>query len=236
MSSKTRHAISRRTALVGFAVTAVSDSVGGQTVADTKTIETSAGPVFSLSGPNAELYGATDGFPIPSRFLARLQGNPFEPKYRVGAFSHFDELFPTRRIEPAATPWAFKRAAADIRYSYRGNPSSLEDYLSRNPVTGLLVAKDDRILFEHYQYGRTDRDRLISQSMVKSITGLLIGIAVAEARSSQSMTRPKPMCPGLEAANTARRRSATSFICPRVWTSAKTGTAVATSIACGVTW
>ena len=47
-------------------------------------------------------------------------------------------------------------------------------------MTGLLVAKDDRILFEHYQYGRTDRDRLISQSMVKSITGLLIGIAVAE--------------------------------------------------------
>ena len=41
------------------------------------------------------------------------------------------------------------------------------DYLSRNPVTGLLIAKDDQILFEHYQYGRTDRDRLISQSMVK---------------------------------------------------------------------
>ena len=180
MSSKTRHAISRRTALAGFAFTTISGSVGRQPVADTKTIVTSADPVFSLSGPNAELYGATDGFPIPSRFLARLQGNPFEPKYRVGAFSHFDELFPTRRIERAATPWAFKRAAVDIRYSYRGNPSSLEDYLSRNPVTGLLVSKDDRILFEHYQYGRSDRDRLISQSMVKSITGLLIGIAVAE--------------------------------------------------------
>ena len=54
------------------------------------------------------------------------------------------------------------------------------DYLSRNPVTGLLIAKDDQILFEHYQYGRTDRDLLISQSMVKSITGVLIGIAIAE--------------------------------------------------------
>ena len=94
MSSKTRHAISRRTALVGFAVTAVSDSVGGQTVADTKTIETSAGPVFSLSGPNAELYGATDGFPIPSRFLARLQGNPFEPKYRVSGSAISMNSFP----------------------------------------------------------------------------------------------------------------------------------------------
>jgi CubicO group peptidase (beta-lactamase class C family) len=52
--------------------------------------------------------------------------------------------------------------------------------MSRNPVTGLLVAKDDEILFERYQYGRTDRDRFVSQSMVKSIMGILIGIAIAE--------------------------------------------------------
>src|SRR5262249_51701141 len=52
--------------------------------------------------------------------------------------------------------------------------------LSRNPVTGLLIAKDDQILCEYYQYGRTDRDRMLSQSMAKSITGLLIGAAVAE--------------------------------------------------------
>ncbi len=65
-------------------------------------------------------------------------------------------------------------------YNYQGNRSSLEEYLSRNPVTGLLIAQDDRILFEHSQYGRTDRDRLISQSMAKSIMGLLVGIAVVE--------------------------------------------------------
>jgi CubicO group peptidase (beta-lactamase class C family) len=36
------------------------------------------------------------------------------------------------------------------------------------------------ILYEHYQYGRIDHDRFVSQSMVKSIMGLLIGIAVSE--------------------------------------------------------
>lgn len=74
----------------------------------------------------------------------------------------------------------FKRSQADIRYWYWGNRSSVTEYLSRNPVTGLLIAKDDQILFEHYQYGRTDRDRLISQSMAKSITGMLIGVAISE--------------------------------------------------------
>jgi len=74
----------------------------------------------------------------------------------------------------------FKCSAAEIHYPFRGSQFSLVDYLSRNPVTGLLIAKDDRILFEYYQYGRTDRDRLVSQSMVKSITGMLIGIAISE--------------------------------------------------------
>jgi CubicO group peptidase (beta-lactamase class C family) len=180
MSGSRRRTISRRTALAGLALTAAYGSAAGQPVADTKATGTTAEPVFSPSGPNAELYGVKDGFPVPSPSLARLQGNPFQPGYRVGAFSHFDELFPTRRITRVATPWAFTRATADISYSYEGNRSSLEDYLSRNPVTGLLIAQDDRILFEHYQYGRTDRDRLISQSMAKSIMGLLIGIAVSE--------------------------------------------------------
>ena len=204
MSNGAQRAISRRTALAGFALIATCDSVVGQAVADTKTVETSAEPVFSPLGPNAELYGAKDGFPVPSPFLARLEGNPFEPKYRVGAFSHFDELFPTRRTEHAATPWAFKRTAADIRYSYKGNRSSLEDYLSRNPVTGLLIAKGDRILVEHYQYGRTDRDRLISQSMAKSITGLLIGIAVSEGAIKSVDDLAQSYVPGFQGAEYGR--------------------------------
>jgi CubicO group peptidase (beta-lactamase class C family) len=43
-----------------------------------------------------------------------------------------------------------------------------------------MIAKDDTILFEHYQYARTDRHRFLSQSMAKTITSMLIGVAVAE--------------------------------------------------------
>lgn len=57
---------------------------------------------------------------------------------------------------------------------------SLTGYLARYPATGLLIAKDERILFEHYQYGRTDGDRLLGQSMTKSITGLLVGCALGD--------------------------------------------------------
>jgi CubicO group peptidase (beta-lactamase class C family) len=47
-------------------------------------------------------------------------------------------------------------------------------------VTGLLVARGDTILVERYQYARTDRQRLTSWSMAKTVTAMLVGIAIAE--------------------------------------------------------
>jgi hypothetical protein len=179
MSSRAGPTLSRRAALTGFAITAAYNSAVGEQVSDSMSAEIGAGPVFSASGPNAELYGAA-GFPIADRSLAHQPGEPYQVKYRVGAYSHFDEIYPTHRIERAATPWMFKRSQADIHYYVLGNRSSVAEYLSRNPVTGLLIAKDDQILCEHYQYGRTDRDRFMSQSMAKSITAMLIGIAIGE--------------------------------------------------------
>jgi CubicO group peptidase (beta-lactamase class C family) len=172
--------VSRRAALAGLAAAAVCRSAFAGPLPETAPADNGAGPVFSATGPDAERYGAAKGFPVPGYLRTIWQGNPYEPYYRVGAFSHFDEINTTRRIKHAAEPWMFKRTQVDIRYSYRGKQSSIEEYLSRNPVTGLLIAKDSEILCEHYQYGRTDHDRFLSQSMVKSITGILIGIAVSE--------------------------------------------------------
>lgn len=161
----------RRTVLAGLAATGVAGPIVMTRAED------AAGPTFSNTGPRADFYGATAGYPVPDAERARGQGNPWEPKDRVGAFTHLDEIYPTRQVKAAAPPWMFKRAAVELPDSFRDR---LTDYLSRNPVTDLLIAKDDQILFESYQYGRTDRDRFVSQSMVKSTTGLLVGIAIAE--------------------------------------------------------
>jgi CubicO group peptidase (beta-lactamase class C family) len=163
--------LSRRATLAGLAATCAAGLVADAAADD------AAGPVFSPSGPNAETYGAAENYPIKDNSLSFVPGNPLSPKYRVGAFSHFEQLYPTRVVARATTPWPFRRAPAEISDPFRAR---VTDYLARNAVTGLLIAKDEQILFEHYQYGRTDRDLLISQSMVKSITGLLVGIAIAD--------------------------------------------------------
>ena len=117
--------------------------------------------VYGQSSPQADLYGAREGYPVPPRRVGQLEGNPWSPQYRVGAFTHLDQIYETRTVSHAVTPWTFKRAA------FKAQALAM-DYLGRHPVTGLLIARDDRILFEQYQYGRTDGDRFVSQSMVNT--------------------------------------------------------------------
>ncbi len=162
------------------------------------------GPSFSATGPNAELYGAEEGYPLPDIVEARRRGDPWEPKYRVGAFTHLDQIYPTRLVERAGSPWNFKCSTAQIYYDFQGSRFSPIDYVSRNPVTGLLIAKDDHILFEHYQYARTDHDRFVSQSMVKSIIGLLIGIAIAEGAIKSVDDTPEAYVPGFRGSEYGR--------------------------------
>jgi len=203
VSGKSQYQVSRRKLLSSLAAGAACGVAGGrlavaQSVPGGGAPETNAGPTFAHGGPDAALYGVNEGYPVPGHLRAVREGNPWQPGYRVGAFSHLDEIYTTRTIARAAAPWMFKRSTAEIRYRLQGRQSSLADYLSRNPVTGLLIARDDQILFEHYQYGRTDRDRLLSQSMAKSITGMLIGIAIAEGAIKSVDDVPETYVPGFK--------------------------------------
>src|SRR4030095_15290448 len=84
-----------------------------------------------------------------------------------------------RRAEP---PSRLARAASEpaIPWEFKGEALTLDEYLARNPTTGLLIARGDTILVERYQYDRNDRDRFTSWSMAKTVTSMLMGLAVAE--------------------------------------------------------
>jgi CubicO group peptidase (beta-lactamase class C family) len=137
-----------------------------------------SGPVFSDTGPEAEAYGASRGYPVPPFEYPPGTGQDF----MVGAYSHFDKLHPMRTVQKPATPSVLRRAAEEIVpvYRYDGRQKAIDDYLDTHPVTGLLIARGDTILFEHYRYARSDHDRLLSNSMAKTITALLVGIAISE--------------------------------------------------------
>jgi CubicO group peptidase (beta-lactamase class C family) len=136
-----------------------------------------AGPRYRADGKDADAYGRNEGYPACAG-MAYVR----EDRCLVGALSHFDSLFPARVIAAPKTPSGLARAASEpsIRYTFAGQSSTLDQYLERRPVTGFLLAKGDTILVERYQYARTDRHRLTSFSMAKTITSLLIGVALKE--------------------------------------------------------
>jgi hypothetical protein len=185
----------RRVLLIGaLALCSSLDLEPASTRAGSDPADAATGPVFSDTGPEAAIYGAAEGYRIGLRETALLD----QVVNLVGTYSHFDELFSSRRVLRTPTPWAFKREAEPpLFYSFNSDRFSIADYLSRNPTTGLLIARDDTILYEHYQYARTDRDRFLSQSMAKTITAMLIGIAVSESKIKSIADAASAYVPGL---------------------------------------
>jgi CubicO group peptidase (beta-lactamase class C family) len=149
---------------------------------------------FSDTGPDADAYGARDGYPING------PGSFRDQKYLVGRLSRNEALARTRGVERGDAVWEFKRAAEkfDVDYMFRGQPRTIHGYLSNHPTTGLLILKGDTILFERYQYARTDRHRFLSQSMAKTVTAMLVGLAVDEGRIRSIDDPVEAYVPGLK--------------------------------------
>ena len=154
-----------------------------------------AGPRFRADGPNADELGQKEGYPS-------CKGIDYidQTRCRVGALTRYDTLFPARTIPAPKQSVPLARAASEpvIRYSFGGLELTLDDYLNRQPVTGFLIAKDNTILVERYQYGRTDTDRLTSFSMAKTVIALLIGIAVKEGAIRSVDDLAETYVPGLK--------------------------------------
>ena len=144
---------------------------------DTPAAATEPPPRFAAGGPDAEELGAGRG--LPDKAIARRSsdvGMAASAPTAISTRSSRPGSF-TRRRRPRASCGSPSRA---ITWQFQGADLTLDDYLARTPTTGLLIARGDTILVERYQYGRTDRHRFTSWSMAKTVTAMLVGIAIAE--------------------------------------------------------
>jgi CubicO group peptidase (beta-lactamase class C family) len=136
-----------------------------------------AGPI--VAAPDEALLGKAEGYPIgtPKNWF-------YDEGVRVGSFSHLDRILPHYTLQKSASPLSLPSAASGSRFLYRFDQQtySLEDFLARQRITGLLVIKDGQILAERYQYDRSASDRFVSHSMAKSIVSLAVGMALAEKK------------------------------------------------------
>ena len=135
--------------------------------------------LLAVAGAQAEpdevLLGKGRGYPVGTAANWSLNPN------RVGSWSALDKVgLPVRSVArgDAVTPLPRAAQPAEIRYRYRNVGYTLDDYLERQRITGLLVIRKGEIVAERYRYGRGDDARFLSFSMAKSVTSLLVGIAL----------------------------------------------------------
>ena len=127
--------------------------------------------------PDEDLLGKAQNYPLGT--AATWYNNP----YRVGAWSAMDRVpgIRTRVVarSPDAKPLPLAAQPAPIKYRYRNIAYTLAEYLDRQRATGVLVLKNGEIVAEHYRYGRSADARFFSFSLAKSVSSLLVGVAVA---------------------------------------------------------
>jgi CubicO group peptidase (beta-lactamase class C family) len=127
--------------------------------------------------PDEAALGKNRRYPVGTN-ASNWYGNAF----RVGSWSAMDKVpgLPTRTVARGNTVLSLPAAQqpAVIRWRFGNVGYTLDDYLERQRVTGLLILKNGEIVTERYRYGRTETARFLSFSMAKSVTSMLVGIAM----------------------------------------------------------
>ena len=120
--------------------------------------------------------GKAEGYPACAPALL------VEPRCVVGLVTKRDATYAARKVPKGERVQALARAEREppIAYRYAQLSGGLDDYLGSTHTTGLLIVKDGTILVERYQYDATPETRMTSFSMGKTVTAMLVGIAIAD--------------------------------------------------------
>jgi CubicO group peptidase (beta-lactamase class C family) len=98
---------------------------------------------------------------------------------KLVGFSHTAQLYATERFESGKRVKTFRRGALPaFTYQYGGQVgNTVDDYFVHMKAAGLLIIKDDTIVFERYAPGIDQYTLWESKSVGKSVVSTLIGVA-----------------------------------------------------------
>lgn len=122
--------------------------------------------------------------PVASPALQALRKNVLNAPYNLLTFKSMDAMYPIRTVPHDGVPSSLPRRdrPLDFTYQFKGNTYTPAQFLDRTYTNALLVMKDGSIVSETYRNLSNPATRFIGWSMTKSMTSLLVGVAVAEKR------------------------------------------------------
>ena len=152
--------------------------------------------VPALGAPDEEQLGKAASYPF-QRFASDF--SLLTDRYKIGNFTNMERIFWPRGITGAAQARTLTRSSEPfpLTYEYDGNTYTIDDMLSRQRITGLLVLKGDTIMYEKYQYERSAADKFASFSIAKTVVALLVGIGLEDGRIASLEDRATRYAPDL---------------------------------------
>jgi CubicO group peptidase (beta-lactamase class C family) len=102
---------------------------------------------------------------------------------QVENFRSVRSIFPGRIVPRSAQPFTFAGGAPltlPRTFSHAGGMEEIATFLDATDTTGLLILKDDKLVFERYWRGNTAATPWPAWSVSKSFTSALVGIAIRD--------------------------------------------------------
>ena len=106
----------------------------------------------------------------------------FEPGQIEDNFRNMEEIVPAVTVSKGenVSNFIYDLKSLPEFYTYKGDERRIRDFIESSQTTGLIVVKDDTVMYEEYFRGNTESSQVISWSISKSIVSALFGIAVSE--------------------------------------------------------
>ena len=131
------------------------------------------------------------GAAVSSALLAKMVGWRVKRLYRavhlfdeatiVENFLAMKDYFPTSDVQKSTAPYKFQYGepvALPEQFSANGRDYNSAEWLNYTGTNGLLILKNDQVVYEKYFQGHTESTRHISWSVAKSFVSALFGIAI----------------------------------------------------------
>lgn len=102
----------------------------------------------------------------------------WDQEERDRRFAIMQDIFPSIQVSTGSEPLTFEEAEYII--PQWDNQNTLSSYMNTNHVKGVIVIKDDKIILERYADGIDDKTLWTSFSVAKSISSMLLGVALKD--------------------------------------------------------
>jgi CubicO group peptidase (beta-lactamase class C family) len=119
---------------------------------------------------------------VKAQFFADFNLPNIKPEERARLLRSAEDIYPHRTVRPGNNLWKLKRSPKAKNFSapyvIKGKTFDVADFFQRTLSSGLLILKNDQIVYERYMPGASKGTTFYSFSVEKGFKSILVGMAV----------------------------------------------------------